>query len=160
MRPVRHTPGRRLLAGLLALVAVAAAALPAWAHAELVSSEPAPGATVPHGLTELRLTFSEPLSPASQVLVYAGQFEAVSGVSSTVEGPVLHASLATPLGKGTYTVQWTAVGEDGHPVEGTYQFGVSAPVGDGLGPTIVFGSSLLFGTLAVVAIIVLARRKR
>ena len=142
------------------MAALAAVSWPALAHAELVAAEPAPGETVPAGLAKLRLTFNEPISPASQVVVYADQFQTVAGVTSTVEGDVLQASLATPLDEGTYTVQWTALGSDGHPVQGTYQFGVSARIGAGLGPRIIFVLSLLCGTLALSVIALATWRRR
>ncbi len=151
---------RRALALLLALAALGLAALPALAHADLVSSEPAAGATVPAGLNELRLTFSEPVGPGSGVVLFAEEFQPVAGVTSTTDGEVLNAVWALALGEGTYTVQWTAVSLDGHPVQGSYQFGVSAPIGAGLGPSIVFASSLIIGTLSLLALVVLARLRR
>jgi methionine-rich copper-binding protein CopC len=151
---------RRFARALLAALLLAAAAVPVGAHAELLASEPAAGATVPAGLREMTLTFSEPIGEGSQVVVYAEQFEAVAGVVSGVEGPVLHVLFTSALGEGVYTVQWTAVGTDGHPVEGTYQFAVSASFGAGMGPQIALAVSLAVGLLALAAIVVLSRRKR
>lgn len=145
---------------LLLALWLAAAAVPAWGHAELISSEPAAGATVPAGLREMTLTFSEPIRADSQVVVYAEQFEAVPGVVSGVEGAVLHVLFTSALGEGVYTVQWTAMSEDGHPVQGSYQFAVSPAFGAGLGPQIVFGLSIGIGLLALGAVLVLSRRKR
>jgi methionine-rich copper-binding protein CopC len=147
----------------VALAALCILSGPVLAHAELLSSQPAAGSTVPAGLAALTLTFSEPLGPGSGLVVFASQFQTVAGVTSTVAGPVLSAAIAPPLAQGTYTVQWTAVSTDGHPVQGTYQFAVSAPAfGAGLGPRIAFLSSLVLGTLALAAIAVLAifRRRR
>ncbi len=150
-----------LLAALTLLIALCVAVLPALAHAELLSSEPAAGATVPYGQAEIRLTFNAPLAPASQIVVFAEQFQPVAGVTSSVEAAVLLATLATPLGEGTYTVQWTAGAVDGHLVEGSYQFAVSPPpVGAGAGPALVFGSSLIIGGLSLAAIVLLSRHRR
>jgi methionine-rich copper-binding protein CopC len=151
---------RRLAVLLVALAACLSVAVPAWAHAELVSSEPAPGATVPAGLSLLTLTFSEPIAEGSQVTLFAEQFQAVAGVTSAVDGTVLRASLAAGLDAGLYTVQWRAVSVDGHPVEGSYQFAVRPPFGAGLGPPIVFGTGLIAGTVLLVGLIVYARRRR
>ena len=153
---VRRTPLALLVALALALLAT----LPVWAHAELVSTEPAAGATVPAGLRRLTLTFNEPLQVGSQAQVFREQFEPVSGVTSGTEGAVLHVLFTSALGEGVYTVQWTAVGDDGHPVQGSYQFAVSPAVGAGRGPLIVFVSSLVIGALALGAVVVLARRRR
>jgi methionine-rich copper-binding protein CopC len=159
----RRLAARRGPALLLALVAVFMLAWPVLAHADLVSSVPAAGSTVPARLGDLTLTFSEPLGAGSGVVIFAEQFQTVAGVTSTIDGPVLSAAIAPPLEQGTYTVQWTAVSTDGHPVEGSYQFAVSAPAfGAGLGPRIAFLSSLIFGTLAlaVVALLAVFRRRR
>jgi methionine-rich copper-binding protein CopC len=145
---------------VLALLTSLAVAWPVWAHAELLSSEPAPGATVPAGLRTLTLTFNEPVAEGSQVVVYAEQFQPVAGVTNSAAGPVLTAHLDSGLGQGLYTVQWRAVGTDGHPVEGSYQFGVSAPFGAGMGPRIVFFTGLIVGTLSLVALVILTRMRR
>lgn len=152
--------GRRLAVLLALMAAGLSVAVPAWAHAELVSSEPAPGATVPVGLSLITLTFREPIAEGSQVTLYADQFQTVAGVTSAVDGTVLRASLAAGLDAGLYTVQWRAVSVDGDPVEGSYQFAVSPPFGAGLGPRIVFGTGLIVGTVLLVGLIVYARRKR
>ncbi len=151
----------RLTATLGLLISLCGAALPAFAHAELASSEPAAGATVPYGLAEIRLTFREPLNAGSQIVVFAEQFQPVAGVTSRVEDAVLIGALATPLGEGTYTVQWAAGAVDGHQVEGSYQFAVSPePIGSGAGPTLVFGSALIIGGGSLAAVVILARRRR
>lgn len=151
---------RPSVALLLATVLACTLALPVWAHAELVSSEPAAGATVPSGLRQLSLTFNEDLSPGSQLVVYADQFAPVPGVTSTVDGPVLRAEFAAALREGVYTVQWTAVGSDGHPVAGSYQFAIAPPFGAGLGPRIIFYTTFIVGFLALGAVLLLARRRR
>ena len=153
---VRRTP----ISFIAALALAIGLALPVWAHAELLSTEPPAGATVPAGLRTLTLTFTEPLQAGSQAVVFRGQFEPVSGVTSGVEGNILHVLFTSALGEGTYTVQWTAIGSDGHPAEGSYQFAVSPAFGAGRGPQIVFASSLVIGLLALGAVVLLARRKR
>ncbi len=37
---------------------------------------------------------------------------------------VMTGILSQPLSNGTYEVQWTIVGEDGHPIQGKYSFSV------------------------------------
>jgi methionine-rich copper-binding protein CopC len=151
---------RRTSAALLVVAAALALALPVWAHAELVSTVPAAGATVPSGLWELSLTFTEPIGRGSQVVVYAEQFQPVAGVTNEVDDTKLRARFTTALGEGVYTVQWTAIGADGHPVEGSYQFAVSRAPGTGQGPLIIFITSLVGGILALGAVVLLARRSR
>lgn len=121
---------RRLARGaaMLALaLGLALGAKPALAHTELQRAEPAPGSTVPPGLAAIVLEFNEPLAPGSTVTLYGAAFSVVAGVETRVEGAVLTAALREALPAGTYTVEWTAVGLDGHPVQGSYQFAVSGP---------------------------------
>jgi hypothetical protein len=80
-------------------------------------------------LAEVVLTFDEPLSHGSQIVLYAEAFQVVGGVETRLDGDRMVGQLAAPLGPGTYTVQWTAVGADGHPAQGSYQFGVAADGG-------------------------------
>ncbi len=114
--------GRLLLIAALALVLTR----PVLAHSELVSAEPAAGATVAGPVSELRLTFSGNLGEGSDVDLFVGGFQAIPDVTSTVSDNELRVHVADPLGPGTYTVQWVAIGVDGHPTGGSYQFGVSA----------------------------------
>jgi methionine-rich copper-binding protein CopC len=119
----------------------------ALAHAEVVSTVPAAGSTVRAAeLAEVVLTFDEPLSRGSQIVLYAEAFQGVAGVETRVEAERLVGRLGAPLAPGTYTVQWTAVGADGHPAQGSYQFGVG---GDGGGAPIA-GLAVAAGAAAVV----------
>lgn len=123
----RTLPGRRAWrAALLALALLAAGARPVLAHAELLTADPPAGATVRPGLAEIRLTFNEAVRPESRIVVYAAGLQAVPGVESRVEGVVLVGRLTEPLAAGTFTVQWRAMGTDGHPVEGSYPFAIGA----------------------------------
>jgi methionine-rich copper-binding protein CopC len=107
-------------------VAVASSVLPAAAHARLVSSAPAAGETVAQPPAELLLIFDENLGAGSTLVVYAGMFQPLDGTGVSIEGPHMRATLAEPLQTGTYTVEWTAVTDDGHRVGGSYQFSVQA----------------------------------
>lgn len=101
-------------------------ALPALAHTELVSASPAPGAIVPPTLAEIRLTFNGPLSPGSTFELLTENFQTVPGLTPQITGSTVSAQLAARLAVGQYTVQWKAFGDDGHTVEGSYPFSVSA----------------------------------
>lgn len=107
-----------LLLSLLALTAVA------HAHAELLTAVPAPGSTITHSPAEIRLTFSEPISADSAILLFTGNFQPVAGIQAQVAAtnPQLLVAAVPPLTPGDYTVQWTAVSTDGHPTSGSYTF--------------------------------------
>lgn len=94
------------------------------AHAELVTAVPAPGSIVAHSPAEIRLTFSEPISEDSTILLFAENFQPVTGIVAQVAetNPQMLVATMPPLTPGDYTVQWTAVSTDGHPTSGSYTF--------------------------------------
>lgn len=108
-----------------AVVAAIALAGPAWAHARLVSSNPARDATVSSPST-IRLTFSERMVPAFssfEVVSAAGSEQAVRTAVSE-DGRTLTGTPARPLAAGDYTVTWTIASSDGHRMTGSYGFTV------------------------------------
>jgi methionine-rich copper-binding protein CopC len=100
-------------------------ASPAFAHAALKVSAPASGATVaaPH---DLSLTFSEKVRLTAVRLTAGGKD--VSGVKvdrAAVAAPTFTVPLPH-LAPAKYDVRWSAIGDDGHPVNGTFTFTVSS----------------------------------
>ncbi len=130
-----HAARIRLAALTLAILALTAS--PVLAHASLVHSVPAAGETVSPGLTQIALTFDEPVSGNSTVTLYADGFTPVPGVAVAADGDTLQATLAAPLTPGTYTVQWTALSADGHTSTGSYQFALA-----GTSPRLPWGGAL------------------
>lgn len=126
-------PRRRLLPALLATVALAASAIlatavPASAHDELVSSDPAAGATLDAVPAEITLTYSAEIlaeDGATQV-----QVTDESGASLTETGPVVSGTEVTqalsPEASGVVSVVWRVVSSDGHPISGDFTFTVPA----------------------------------
>jgi methionine-rich copper-binding protein CopC len=112
---------------LLCLFVLAAAARPAAAHTELTQSDPAPGAQLAESPGEIRLTFSEPAGAQSQIVLLADGFQPVEGVAARMDSPHPEQVFAPlpPLAPGNYTVQWSAVSEDGHEISGSYSFSVA-----------------------------------
>lgn len=113
--------------------ALALAAGPAFAHAKLLSEVPAasdgaaaPAAAAP--VTELRLSFSETLNAAfSKVVVVdsTGAMQEATVALDATDAKILVVTFAAPLAGGQYTVNWTAVSEDGHKIAGSYQLNVT-----------------------------------
>ena len=124
------------------------------AHAGLLSADPAPGSTVSSPVTEIRLTFNDYLAPGSTFSLSTGLFQTVPGVNPLVENDTLRAVLAAPLAEGAYTVQWTAVTEDGGATEGSYQFGVG---GAARVPWWAWGVAIAL--IAALGVIVWGRRR-
>lgn len=122
-------PARLAASAAAVLLAVLAAASPAWAHSRLERTDPADGSTVTAQLSAVTLTFDE---------MVRGQFTTVRvtgpGKGSYSEGHVqvidddVHQKVY-PLHSGAYTVAWRAISADGHPVEGQFHFTVALPPG-------------------------------
>jgi methionine-rich copper-binding protein CopC len=117
--------------GVLAVAVVSgvlllATAGSASAHSELVGSSPGEGQRPRGAVTEVTLTFEEPVDPALTHVVLVGvrgrpKLGAISVDRSVVRVPV------TPLDvAGDYRISYRAVSADGHPVQGSVDFTVSA----------------------------------
>jgi copper transport protein len=111
-------------AGLSFLVPTAAA------HALLVGSQPAAGASLARAPRQLTLTFTEAPDPSlSSVQLLNATGRLVSGVSSARPRPghpaELYVTVARGLTDGVYTVHWRTVSTvDGHVAESSFPFGV------------------------------------
>ncbi|MCP3763627.1 copper resistance protein CopC [Domibacillus sp. A3M-37] len=95
------------------------------AHTGLESSSPADGETITEPVQNISLTFETVIESGSSFTLNSESAE-VPLESVTVTDNVVKGSTAEPLQNGTYTVDWRIVGEDGHLIEGTYGFTVSA----------------------------------
>ena len=117
------SPFRFLSVG--AVVTVMAVAGPAWAHARLVSSNPARDATV-NSPSTIRLTFSERVVPAfsSFEVANASGAEQVVRTAVSEDGLSITGTPIRPLAPGAYTVTWTIASSDGHRMTGSYGFRV------------------------------------
>lgn len=100
----------------------------AAAHAELRSSDPAPGAVLPAQPAAITLTFSEPVEVNDDVIeVFDDRFNRVDvghPSSSDPQQAVIEFRLRAGLAEGTYTVSWSASASDTHLESGSYQFSV------------------------------------
>jgi len=118
------------LIGLLVLAPVASA------HALLISSSPPPGAGLGSAPTAITATFSEPLNRPLSMLTLTTSGGRTVRATVTGDGPTrLVMRPAHGLGRGVYEVRWhTVSADDGHTAQGSYSFGVRAPV---LGPAVI-----------------------
>lgn len=116
--------GLAALAGASALLATS----PAWAHAHLVSSNPAANATVAAAPKAITLTFSEKVVPAFSkfdiTMPEHGDMKvAVKTVVST-DGKSITGTPEAALTKGAYKIVWSAASADGHKMNGEVAFKV------------------------------------
>lgn len=120
--PIRSVSLVLLLSGL-------AAAPLALAHPSLVRSTPAADATVAPA-SQIELQFNEKVMPRAtriELSMDHGRMKmAMPAVAQDIseDGHTLRARFAKPLPAGSYTLQWRAVGQDSHPITGSYRFTV------------------------------------
>jgi copper transport protein len=108
----------------------------ALAHAQLISSNPAPGAVLDTAPAAVELYFSEAVTPAGRgISVYGPDGRLASIGSARAADRTLSVQLAARA-DGTYAVIWTVIAADTHPSRGELTFSVgrvSAVVAPGLG---------------------------
>lgn len=112
---------------VIAAAAILGFAAPAFAHDALESATPAAGTVVATAPADISFTFAESALDMGNKIV-------VTDASGTdwVDGEVVvadrnvSAALKSGMADGVYTVLWRVVSSDGHPVSGTYVFGVGA----------------------------------
>jgi copper transport protein len=129
---------RRIVAVSLVCIAaigtLSALAPPAWAHAALVSSDPADGAQLKSAPASVTMTFTETPDPklsVVHVLDTAGA-SVESGSVASVPGSSKELRIAVKPGlpDGVYTVSWRVVSQvDGHVTAGAFAFGVGVAPG-------------------------------
>ncbi|MCO8276183.1 copper resistance protein CopC [Actinoplanes sp. TRM 88003] len=119
---------RRLLVLLLAsAVMLLGLSEPAYAHANLVSADPAEGAVLTTAPDQVVFTFDEAVRGVPDgVQVFDPQGDLVEA-TATVGGAKLEVALPDQLGNGTTVITWRVVSDDGHPVGGALTFSVGAP---------------------------------
>ncbi|MFO7590475.1 MAG: copper resistance protein CopC [Acidimicrobiia bacterium] len=131
VRSLVRSLARSLGGCALVVGAVLVTAAPASAHADLVTSDPSPGAVLDASPASVDLEFTEPVTVANGAIrVFdADEVRVDEGV---VEVSDRIASLALPeLDDGAYVVTWRITSDDGHPVSGAFTF----QVGSGSGPS-------------------------
>lgn len=112
-------------AGLLLTLAVGTS-VPAYAHDELSSSNPADGATLAQPPAQVVLTFEEPpVDLGLQVVVTSPDGPASAG-SPRIEGSTVVQDVQPSAPAGRYSVEWRVTSDDGHPVSGRFGFTAQA----------------------------------
>jgi copper transport protein len=115
---------KRLAVALgLVLLVVVVGATPAGAHAVLIASDPQADAVLAEPPSQVVLRFNEGVEAASDaVTLLDPSGDEVPGVRSVSGDASVTASLPELDRTGSYTVSWSVVSSDGHPVRGAYLF--------------------------------------
>lgn len=115
--------------GVAALVGIAGAPA-ASAHDQLVSTDPANGATVATAPDHVTITFTDKtLALGTEVKVTAPDGSAAGAGAVQLSGTSVVQPLVAARPAGTYTVDWRVTSADGHPVSGTFTFVATAATG-------------------------------
>jgi copper resistance protein C len=121
-------PTRLACALLIGLVLLLVDAIPVAAHAELVSSDPAAGATVTGSPDEIVVVFSEPIEYNSSIeLIGPDGARVATGGADAADRTRLVIDSPPQLSPGEYEVRMTVASADGHIDRPTYNFTVVAP---------------------------------
>ena len=112
----------RLIAGLAALLTALCLASDVWAHATLVSAEPADGSVLAQPPKMVQLQFNESVTPAVIGLIDAGG--KTREVATRAVGQSVLMVLPDDLPQGTQVVSYRVVSQDGHPVAGSLVFSI------------------------------------
>ncbi|HEY0518547.1 MAG TPA: copper resistance protein CopC [Ilumatobacteraceae bacterium] len=97
------------------------------AHAELLSSDPQPGAVLDTAPAHVRLTFNEPVEISlGAIRLFDGTGASIDiSAARHVAGHDDIVEIDLPkLGNGSYVVDWRVVSSDSHPVHAAYTFQV------------------------------------
>jgi methionine-rich copper-binding protein CopC len=134
---------------------------PVWAHSELLTAVPAPGATLATAPTEIRLTFSEPLATGSTFQLFDQNFRPISGIAATIDrdSPEELVAATPSLPPGDYTVQWTSVAHDGDTLSGSYSFTLLAEAQND-DRSLIWGVAAAGGLALATGLTWLYRRRR
>jgi copper transport protein len=119
------------LRALFAAIAFVLCVGEAWAHASLVSADPADGATLAAPPDQVVLRFSEPVSPlAVKLLDDTGAAVTLPPVAQP-EGETIRVALPSQMRHGTYLLSYRVTSADSHPVAGSTAFSIGAAMWPG-----------------------------
>ncbi len=98
----------------------------AFAHTELVASIPSADSTV-QGVDSITLEFGDTVKLARVQLLADGETFTLPLDRSSPMAKVTRIPVEQSLDVGSYTVKWSAVGEDGHLMRGEFAFTLTSP---------------------------------
>lgn len=98
----------------------------AFAHANLIASEPADGSLSDAPPRTVTLRFSEPVRPLVARLIHpGGHMDVLKDIGE--KGDAIILTLPDGLENGTHILSWRVTSSDGHPIGGGLVFSVGAP---------------------------------
>ena len=116
----------RLFAALATVLLAAGFASAAWAHAALVSVEPASGSILTAAPKAVQLRFNETVTPGAIRLIDSAS-KARDDTRVSASGETISIAMPADLPEGTAVVSYRVISQDGHPVTGSVIFSVGTP---------------------------------
>jgi methionine-rich copper-binding protein CopC len=126
----RRAAMRAAVASVGALLAIGITAGPATAHAKVLRTTPASGASVNGRVKAITVVFDDPVRLVPRALVVTGGSGAplTTGAPRVVRDRTLVAPLLDRLVPGRYFVAWRILSDDGHVENGGFAFAVGVPI--------------------------------
>ncbi len=121
---MRHSRIILVFGLLLALLAP----MQAWAHAQLLSTDPVENAVLDSAPQAVQLQFNEPVSPLAISLIDSAGGK-TDLLPDTTGGETVAVTLPTDLPQGTHVLSWRVVSTDGHPIGGSLVFSIGTITG-------------------------------
>jgi methionine-rich copper-binding protein CopC len=113
----------------IAVIAVSLFGGAAYAHPQLQSADPAPGAATATSPKEIRIAFNENVIPQMSGVELTDQTGKIMPTGKAATDPANKKLLVVPvneqLSPGDYKVEWHAVSDDTHRVKGSFSFSVA-----------------------------------
>ena len=114
---------RLLLLIVAAVLALGVYSTNAFAHAELVATSPADGSTLKAPPKRVVLTFDEPVNTiGAHIDVFSSDGTNVAVGRAVARGRTLSTLLGPEVPRGTLSVFWSAISDDGHSETGSLSF--------------------------------------
>ncbi|WP_378126963.1 copper resistance CopC family protein [Cohnella boryungensis] len=120
---------------MIVVLSIIAAPTSALAHTGLKASTPAGNQVADTEVEEIVMSFNTGIEAKSSFKVTDAQGNEHELSSNTVKGSTMSGTLEKPLTDGEYTVDWKIIGEDGHPIKGSFGFRVAVPVVESPAPS-------------------------
>ena len=101
-----------------------------FAHSHLAGSNPSDGEVKTEPVQAITLNFDGKIMEGSFIDLSTENGEAIEVTNIEIGEGYLTGTVAEPLTNNEYTVNWSIISADGHPLEGTFSFTVNVPVVD------------------------------